>query len=359
MKMLYISSLHSTLEYDDLILFSELGIDWFSIGIYLDPSNPVFLQLRPPIDKKVDRTLVDKFQALNLNTKINTHTVVKLDKDFLDNFDVIFISNNKKYLELYADRLSNKKIIYRSYDSPNAKFEDLLKKCMSAGNTSLVRMFDWENKLKFSNTSNYVISSYVDPDIYDNWNGQTQEILTFQNDYFTRLNHVDLAGIHVYPNYAQYLKILRDVPCRLHGVNNKIEACKGPVDWETQKRLYRDCRAYFSLGSKPSWYTYNLMEAMMTGMPVITFGKQMGTYQCEHFKETYILPDLINNGTDGYCLDDTKDLLNACKTVLKDFSTAQAISINSRKFALKYFSKSVQKEKWKEFFKLECGYYAP
>src|SRR3569623_1100824 len=49
MKLLYLSC-HEVLEFDELSLLAELGIETFSIGAYLDPARPGGFGLRPPIE---------------------------------------------------------------------------------------------------------------------------------------------------------------------------------------------------------------------------------------------------------------------------------------------------------------------
>ena len=37
LKVLYLSYMHPTLEYEDCLIFEELGFDWFSTGVYMLP----------------------------------------------------------------------------------------------------------------------------------------------------------------------------------------------------------------------------------------------------------------------------------------------------------------------------------
>ncbi len=48
MKILYISC-HEVLEFDELSMFADLGIEVFSVGAYLLPHRPFGESLRPPI----------------------------------------------------------------------------------------------------------------------------------------------------------------------------------------------------------------------------------------------------------------------------------------------------------------------
>ena len=41
MNILYISSFHAVLEFDELTALTELGHTWFSTGQYLNPHKPL------------------------------------------------------------------------------------------------------------------------------------------------------------------------------------------------------------------------------------------------------------------------------------------------------------------------------
>jgi len=335
MKILYIGSGHPVLEFDDLTLFTELGYDWLSMSHYFNPQIPTST-MRPPIDKIIEPSLYSEILRSDFDPLINT----------LNNFDIIFISNSPAYLEQFWPILKNKKVIYRSHDNPTHKTENLLRSCQLEG-LILVRMFDWENNLSFSTKSDYVISHYVDKDTYKGWAGNELAVLTFQNDFRTRLSHVDEVGIRVYDNYEVYSSIIKDFPFKLVGYNNQVSYSSPPVDWTTQKEMYKSHRAYFSLGTKPSWYTYNLMEALMTGMPTINFGPNLGGSKHPHYGGTYTLPDVIENGINGFYSDNSGELVDIAKELVSNEKLAKSISVEARKLAIKLFSKEDKLQQWK------------
>lgn len=342
-KLLYLSSFHPTLEYDDLILFSELNLDWISNGLYKNPRIPESPCLRSSIDKDSNPEILKML-------KVTGH----LSKELIDHFDVIFISNHVSYLIRNWEVLKNKPVILRTYDAHSIPNEAILSKLVKEGLT-LVRMYDWENNLPFSTKTPNVISHYADENVYYGWRGEDKVVLTFQHHFKTRANHYDEWGNHVYPNYLVYLEIAKHIPYKLHGLDNHIPLSSGPVDWNTQKELLKSSRAYFSLGTKPSPYTYNLMEAMMTGCPTINFGKKLGTYNIPMFKDTYTLPDMLTNGVDGFYSDDPQELINISNELIRNETLAKQISDNGRKLALKYFSKAAQAKKWKALFNSVVG----
>lgn len=68
MKILYTSCFHPVLEYDHCVLFEEMGHDWFSTGIYLDPKNPLnipSLRIRKSIDREPCPALKSYFLGSN------------------------------------------------------------------------------------------------------------------------------------------------------------------------------------------------------------------------------------------------------------------------------------------------------
>ena len=85
MKMLYLSC-HSVLEYHEVKLFREIGIDVFSHGAYLKSKTDDIM--RPALDYQDDERLVQ----LAMNT-----TKENLSPEFLKEFDTIMVMHNVQY----------------------------------------------------------------------------------------------------------------------------------------------------------------------------------------------------------------------------------------------------------------------
>ena len=104
MKILYLSC-HSILEYDELKLFHELGLDVFSHGAYMRFNQPS--EMRPAIcNDWGDERLVE--QASNC-TKEN------LSQEFIDNFDVILVMHIPNWITNNWAKLKDKTVIWTNW----------------------------------------------------------------------------------------------------------------------------------------------------------------------------------------------------------------------------------------------------
>jgi len=206
----------------------------------------------------------------------------------------------------------------------------------------LVRGSERESTLPNYAGHDAIIHCHVDEDIYKDWRGGEDKVLSFANDFPARLNHPN------FDCYRAYRQIQPHVPFTLHGVQSEMAGGKGFVSWEQQQELYRTHNVYFAIPSPPSTQTYNFLEAWMTGCPVVTFGEKLGNgvgYS------TWEPPYLIENGVDGFFSDDLNELISACHDIIDDKDLQEQFSEEGRKKCLKYFGKKVVEKQWREFFK--------
>lgn len=346
-KLLYVSSFHSTLEKLDLDVFSELGIDWFSSGVYLDPQNPHESNMKGPIDRPYPQDLKDEWLLHNENIPRGEITITK---EFADRFDVIFINNFTRYLAKNWENIKHKTVIFRTYDGHSGSTESLLKYYQTQ-RLKVVRLFDFEARLPYAAKADAVISNYVDVKEYKDWDGSEEFLLTFQNDFIPRMNAKDRLGNLIYPGYKLYLDLIKKHKYKLHGQSNPQELSGGFLTPEGQLEAYRCNRAYFSLGSKPGPYTYNWLEALAAGIPTISFGMGLGDYHLKEYRNSYIVPSLIENGVNGFCSDSVNDLDFYISELMLNPNLAKNISKNGRKLVAEKFSKEKNIEEWREFFK--------
>ena len=345
-KMLYISSDHSTLETEHLTLFNELDIDFFSTGAYKNPQNPNLEHAqRHPLNLEPKLDLIKEFDKLNPNRKL--HTRVNLSKELVDNFDVVFVSHCCPYPYFVKDNwdiIKHKPVSWLTYTQQNSQVELMTQKYRKQG-LKIIRLSPKERTIPNYAGDDAIIRSYMEPDVYKDWNGKSGDVLTFNN--FTPLRY------HV-SNIPTYLSIKAKFPGKFHLYGSANEGCKfaeGYLTWEEQKQKYRDASIYFALGSKPASLTYNFMEALLTGTPVITWGRQLGNLTTSpDFKDTYEIPDLFENGVHCFYSDSEDELIEYVHLLLENRSVAETISANGRKKAIELWDKNTVKQQWIDFF---------
>lgn len=359
-KVLYVSSNHPVLEYDDLTVFNELGVDWFSTGIYIDPQHPLPLCKRRAMNIPQNEELAEAFYADNPNFNFDPHLAappnVNLTDSFLDRFDIVIVNNFFHFLQNNWKTLRNRKTFFRSYYYSNPAQELKLSGMKASSDLKLIRMFPQELGIPNTAGADYVIQNYVDPEEYKGWTGEEEKVLTFQNDMLVRLHHRDQLGLVVFDSYHAYLNVVKSMGTELfdlYGYNNRIKLSKGVVSWDEQKSLYQKSRCFFSLGSKPGPYTYTFLEAMATGMPTINFGHGFGDYKHPWYKGSYIVPEIVTHGENGFVSDDLNEIADIIRQLMSNKSLAKSVSENARQTVVNRFSKDISKDLWKGFFEKE------
>lgn len=347
LKLLYLSPDHATLEPDDLSLFSELGIDWFSTGLYINPQKPITehtnLQ-RKAINKNPDLNLIEEFNKINnFNKKQNGPTLV--NKSFVDKFDVVLVNHICPWpYSLIAnwEAIKHKPVIWRTYGQQQPEIELEIQKIRNK--IKIVRGSKFEEKIKNCSISDYIIRVYIDENKFNNWSGDLKHVLTF-NNYFYKRRWVS--------NTDCYFYVIGGLPHKLYGGNSDNHPfVSGFLNPEDQVKAYRSANVYFSLGTKPSSLTYNFLEAMMVGCPCITWGPELGNARGTYYDGTYEQSSLIENGVNGFWSDDLNKLRQYIQTLLTDKGLASEISKNARASMLKEFSKEKVKDSWKTLFQI-------
>ena len=361
MKVLYLSGYHPVLEYDECILLEELGADWFSTGIYLDPEKPLpfpHLNLRKPIYKS-DISLVEhrcqSFLKDNPGYKGNFSGMNRprtvLTKEFVKEYDVIFAPNSTAIVENW-EVIKDKPIIWRTVGAINADLERKLKPYVAKGNVYPVRFSPIEMLHPESNGGTY-IRNYVDENVYKEWKPDSSNtVLSFQS-WFAQRRHLRI-------NQA-YLLLRNKVPA-VHfqlfgafiGMGDPLNL--GTPTWSRQVEMYQKSLAYFYIGSPVAIPAYNYLEAMMTGCPVITFGPKIAGLPSPVDSSLLHEPsEFINNGTNGFYSDDLDEIAQMLTQLRREPRTAKAMGEEGRKTALKLFSKEKALKEWEDFFKDKLG----
>lgn len=350
MKLLYIGSWHTTQTWDDLTLFTELGIDWFDTGIYRDPQNPIYNSqylIRGPIDKEVNKSLLMEFLSINQTDRY--FSFPNLTLDFLNKFDLIlynYCSPFPQGIQTLVEFVKNRKpIIFRTYGHQPKYIEEALRVYKKNYKLYLVRNSPMEKNLPNYAGEDYIIRGYINENLYTNWRGEVNTVLTFSNDFNARLNHPN------YEAYRIYLNLIRNkLPTELYGMNNSVTKNSRAVSWGEQIELFQTRSCYFNLNSPPASLTYSFAEALMTGIPVVSVGVKLGSTPNSTI-ETYEIPYIIENGKTGFYSDDPDELIEYIKLIMADKNLAKNISDNGRKKALDLFSKQKISTQWMDLFK--------
>lgn len=337
MNLLYLSC-HSILEYDDLTLFTELGIDCFSHGAYLDPIGSKLLP-RPSIPGMKAHP---ELEEITRNHPEKTF----LPQEVIDWADVIFIVHTPEWVSENWPRIKHKKVIWRSIGQSNKHVENMIRKSRYEG-LKIVRYSPKEALIPDYLGSDAMIRFYKDPEEFKDWNGNEKRVINFTQS---------LKGRRYFCHYDDIMQSIEGFPAKVFGTGNDDlgPLNGGELPFSLLKGQLRDNRVFFYGGTWPAAYTLAFMEAMMTGIPIVSIGKEKaeritGVADADKFP-FFEVPEIIENGVTGFFSDDIQTCRQYIHSLLEDHELAKRISVNARARAIELFGKENIKKQWKEFF---------
>ena len=135
-------------------------------------------------------------------------------------------------------------------------------------------------------------------------------------------NHVHLK--ERYLMWSLHEAVFDELPCRVVGVNPQLPDAAPSRDWADLKALYRQHRFYVHTASEEleDGYNLGLLEAMATGMPVVTN---------DHASSP------VRDGVEGFRSNDAATLKRGARRLLEDPALAQKMGMAARARALELF----------------------
>lgn len=337
MKALIIGSFHCHLERLTMQILHDLGIRSFCTGKYLDPSNPRFDSLAEPLDIGNFPNLINEFNKLN--PRQGKWKKPRLSPAFVNSFDFVITQHCgpiTDYIQGMWEQIKHKPVIHMTYGLETPAQEEFCRQQKAKGaKLYMLRFSEKESCIQNYAGCDGAILPWIDEEAYQNWNGNNKTCVTFQNWYGSRRKYEFAA-------YATHDRVLSNFDHAIHG----IDTPGGLVSPKYQKQLYENSRVYFGLGTVPSPITINIFEALMTGMPVVTWGYKYG--QNPSIPQ-YQMPEIITNYENGLCSDDEAEITAFIQRCMDDHDYAKVIGTNARLLALKTFSRSVAKLEWQKF----------
>jgi glycosyltransferase involved in cell wall biosynthesis len=209
----------------------------------------------------------------------------------------------------------------------------------------IVRYSPREQKIVENIGKDAVIRFYKDPNEFYGYNGLNREVITFNQNIKTRGE---------FCNFDLWDKVTEGLPAKVFGPNNENVGARngGLLTYDDMKQKMKDSRVYFYVGTQPASYTLNLIEAMMSGIPVVAIGPKHAN-SLNIAGDVYEIPDIIVNGFNGYVSDDVEELKTCIIKLLDNPKLAKQIGELGRQRAIELFGKETIKAQWKDF--LENG----
>ena len=346
-KILYMSC-HEILEFLEVSLLTELGYDVFSMGAYCNAnqsgvSRPMIpgLKSHPPLGatylqsskENIHQELVDWADLIVMmhNSRVD---VVDHPQPWLGSTRI----NSQGRTGDNWEKLKKKLVVWRSIGQSTRTIEDALAPYRVQG-LKIVRYSPKEKTIPNYCGEDTMIRFYGDENEFKDWNGKEPAVITIAQSMKNRGEAC---------NFKAFLAATEPFERRLFGYGNENTGLiGGQLSYKALKKVLRDNRVYLFLGTQPACYTLNLIEAMMTGIPIVALGKTF--YKQFPDQETYEVPEIIKNGVNGFVGDDIGILREYIKLLFDDYELAKKIGAEGRKTAIELFGKAKIKNQWKEF----------
>lgn len=336
MKLLYISC-HSILEYDELKLFSDLGINVFSAGAYSNPQGHPSLP-RPSIHGLQHHIELER-AASTIRSNGNS-----IPQEVIDWADVVMFMHEPEMVYKNWSKLINKRVIFRSIGQCVPHQEEKLAELKIQG-LQIVRYSPKERNIPNFAGEDALIRFYKDPFEFNNWNGKTPKVLNFTQSLKERAK---------FCHYTEILGSCKQLPLTVYGNSNDNlgDISGGELSYEDMKQAMRDYRAYIYGGTWPASYTLSFIEAWMTGIPIVAISSRLAEPEGFMPLEFYEVDELIENGVNGYIGDSISELKGYLKLLLEDEDLALKIGNEGRKSALQHFGYRSIRQQWESFLGL-------
>jgi len=335
MKIQYISN-HSVLEYDEVLLLTELGYDVHANGVYRDPRGAHTLP-RPGIPgAKFDQKFFD------LTAR---HPQTNLPPELIEPYDVIiFMSGlNEKLLISNWDNIKHKRVIWRGIGQNTSATEPLLKKYRSEG-LELVRYSPKEEGYRGYAGADAMIRFYKDPEVFDGWVGDTDQVMTLAQSLKVR---------ETFLHYREIMGTLTGFNSKVYGSGNH-ELGKfngGEISFEAMLDTMRHARVFVYGGTWPACYTLSIIEAMMMGMPVVAIGKSIAHLPQYEQLDFYEVDEIIEHRVNGFIGNSINEMREYVQKLIIDYDMAKEVSQKARSRAIELFGKSHIAKQWDSLLK--------
>lgn len=333
---------HSIEESDQLRLFHDLGYGVASIGGYIDPGRPHDPKRPPLADIPTVAAIKEAVDGLGTPDNLGAAQCWIPDAalEWLGDDGVLIYHH-------YLDRLygqwdhihdwlkgsSRRRVIWRSVGQSVANNEAQAKPFRAAG-MERVAYSPKEANIPGYSGHDALIRFYKDPAEWRGWTGTDERVINFTQH---------LAQRDPYTNYRYWDAATRGLPRMAMGPGSEEIDGTGECTYDEMRTALRTSRAYLYTGTQPASYTLGLIEAMMTGIPVVSIGPSwMNVF--EYGPELFEGHEIVGTGFDDPALARERVAL-----LLADRAYAAEESDWMRQRALDLFGMDKIAAQWKAF----------
>lgn len=317
---------HSIAEHDDLRMLHEAGHEVFSIGAYTNPSEP-------SDDKRPALPQVPYYPDLAAAVDGDQMWHKAHLPDAVLEWAEVIIAHHFVYDWIGGQwgRIRGKRVIWRTCGQISPQLEEFMEYLRPEG----LQIVRYSPKERFNGPyfagQDALIRFGKEPSEWDGWTGTEPVIGNVTQDMIGR---GDACGLD------SWLAATKGLPARPAGpMSQELPGGVGALGYEPMRDYLRSIRTYFYTGTVPAPYTLGLIEAMMTGVPVVSIGA-----------EVWGLPDLFEGAEiTGLSANTAERAQTLLRAFLNDPHLAKAEGQKQRARAIDLFGMDTVREQWREF----------
>lgn len=271
MNVLLLTS-HAIAEHDDLDMFTRMGVPVYSIGGAYD--DVPFEGKRPAVPNVI------RYPELEAATNAQRERMgdqygdpgsnidwakARLAPEVIDWADTVIVHHfPEQWIGGNWDALDGRRIIWRTCGQSDPRLETVMSRYRQRG-LEIVRYSPKEAEAftrwgVFAGEDD-VIRFGKDPAEWYGWTGEDAVVGNITQHMAQR---GDACG------YDYWAYATRGLPTKPAGPGSEVIGGLGELDYDDMRAYLRSIRVYLYTGTRPASYTLGLIEAMMTGVPVVS-----------------------------------------------------------------------------------------
>lgn len=268
MRVLLLAS-HAVAEHDDVQMFARMGYEVFAPGGYEVPGRPNE-PIRPPIPEAPEYPDLVALCAAQRHLHRDEGTDWAIDwakadihPDLLDWADVVIVHHfPERWIGGQWERIRHKRVVWRTCGQSNPFLEAHMRRF---NGLQVVRYSPAERRAFGPQTQQDALIRFgKDPEEWFGWHGSDPVVGNITQKMVERADHCGLTW---------YELATRDLPARPAGQDSELlPGGVGVLEYDAMREYLRAIRVYIYAGTQPASYTLALIEAMMTGTPVVSIG---------------------------------------------------------------------------------------
>jgi hypothetical protein len=338
---------HSIEEYDQLRLLTDLGHEVVSIGAYINPATP-HVNIRPPLDiphyPEVQAAVDSLGTADNLGAA--QERIPDGILDWLGDDGIIIYHHYLERLVGQWPRIRDwmqgnggRRVIWRTVGQSVAGNEEMMRPLRRDG-LERVAYSPKEQNIPGYIGHDALIRFYKDPEEWKGWTGDDAVVLNFTQH---------LAQREPYTNYGFWEVTTKGLPRIAAGPGSEVIGGPGSLSTDEMQGVLAAARVYLYTGTQPASYTLGLIEAMMTGIPVVSINPGwMRVFPYGHLLfEGHELATYTAQG--AWPEDHVASARSTVRDLLNDHDLAQHASAITRQRAIDLFGRVAITEQWGAF----------